>query len=342
MRPTIVTILTTATWESRLVAEARQRGMARIRARCTTAADVALHLPGADTLIVGAETPWITATSCGSWRATGSNVVAVAHHHDQPGRRLLQTADLILGPTTTPERMLAQIASLPRRSATRQSRPAITFVAPRGSPGCSEMVFATAWEAARRYPRVLLVEIAGEAPHLKHRLRSTPDIVPVTTAPISVERLARTTSAGFEHLEIPPEGGPLTSSLVSRLVESARQVFDLVVIDAGPRVPGDLSFDTGSVVLVVEPSSAGTERATAMVRTWTGPTPIVIGNKLSGTDDLRAIRRATGLEPVATVPSLQATAGPVPHPAFVEAACVLLDRPGSSSPQPVSPLAADG
>lgn len=306
MRPAIVTVVTTAAWESRLVETARSRGMVRLLGRCSTMRDVEMRLDSIDAVVVGVDTPWLTPTLCKTWRQSGVSVVGVVSSLHDPASRLLTGSDLVVNGDTPADRILAQIAALPRHCASVARARMVTVVGPRGSPGCTEVALALAATGMCDVSSTILVELDGEAPSLGVRLGVSPTRTPVIVDPMLGRGFqTSSTPTGLHLLTVPVLGGPLTESITARIIESARFRFDAVIVDAGPRNPGELSFGPGSVVLVVEPSPGGIIRAARMVEQWSGPPPFLVLNRSDGrTDDLNLVRRATGLEPDAVIPDL--------------------------------------
>lgn len=280
MRPTIVTVVSNAAWETRLVETARTQGMARIRGRCASPIEVEAHLRSIDAIVVGGETPWLSTDLCRRWRERGVRVVGVAAVADRPARRMLAEADIVVAPEAVGDRLLARLAGLgPRRRSDRGRLVAV--LGPRGAPGCTEVALAL---ARRRLDtgRAAFVEIEGEAPDLAARL--PPD-------------------GSLRLVSVPPADGSMAAAIAGRVVEAARAEFARVVLDGGPRTPGELGTPVDSVVLVIEPSEAGLIRAERLVERWTGVPPLLVVNRCDGSEtSVRRARRATGLEPAAVIP----------------------------------------
>lgn len=310
MRPGVVTVLTAAPWERELVATARMAGLARIVGRARSAFDVDRALERADAVVVGAETGWLSAALLRRWQSMGVAVVGVVTSGDRPGEDLLRAGDVsaVVHHDEPPMRLLTAIVSLAPPGRPEPPPAALaTVVGPRGSPGRSEIALALAWALASRR-RTLLVETDSDAPGLGLRLgigpgRGIEGADPALGRPGWYRR-----HDPIELLTVPAPTGPLSSSLVARIVESARQEFGAVVVDAGPGAIASTDHDPGTPVLVVEPSPTGLYRAGRMVAEWCWPEPILVANRMptgEGADEaIRHLRAATGLEPRARIAEL--------------------------------------
>lgn len=310
MRPGIVTVLTAAPWERELVATARMAGLARVVGRARTAFDVDRTLDRADAVVVGAETGWLSAALLRRWQSMGVAVVGVVTPGDRPGEDLLRAGDVsaVVDHDEPAMRLLTAIVSVaPQPRPDPPAAALATVVGPRGAPGRSEVALALAWLLSGRR-RTLLAETDSDAPGLGLRLGMAPGpgidgADPALGRPAWYRR-----HDPIELLTVPAPAGPLSSSLVARIVESARQEFGAVVVDAGPAAIRSTDHDPGTPVLVIEPSPAGLYRAGRMVAEWCWPEPLVVANRLPrgkcAEDAIRHIRAATGLEPLATISQL--------------------------------------
>lgn len=325
MRPSVLTVVTAADWEGDLVAAARTRGLVRVVGRCRNPFEVEERLAGAQALVIGAETAWLSSALIRRWRAAGTTVIGMVEPGDRPGAELLAAGgvDAILPHTEPPGRVLTAIVSTagPSAAAAVDTAATATVVGPRGAPGRTEVALALAWAAAGQR-RTLLVELDSDAPGLGLRLGLEPGPGLDRCDPaLGVAPLYRRCDR-LELLTLPPGVGPLSRSLSTRVVESAKTEFGCVVIDAGPTTPGALGMSTGTPVLVVEPTPTGLVRTARMVAGWDGPPPLLIANRTAVSDGeaVRAIRSATGLEPVAIIPELPVDwSHAAPAPGMIEA-----------------------
>ncbi len=306
MRPAIATVLTALPWERELVTSARLGGMVRILSRCRSAFDVDQNLERIDAVVVGAETGWLSAALLRRWRANGTTVIGVVAPGDRPARRLMTMGevDAVFEHDEPPIRMLTAVVSLapaPRPQA--PSAALATVVGPRGSPGRSEVALALAWIGAARR-RTLLAEVDADAPGMGIRLGLDPGPGLERSDPALGTPPRYRRRDPIELLTLPLDAGPLSRSLTVRVIEMARQEFGAVIIDGGPVCPETLGHDPGVPVLVVDPTPAGLVRARRMVADWSGPTPVVVANRVPDDrcDSVRMVRAATGLEPAAVIP----------------------------------------
>lgn len=79
MRPTMATVMSPRPWEARLVAAAVETGLVRLVARCYNPHDV-LQV---NAVVVGSETPWITASLIARWRSAHISVVGIFPQGDR-------------------------------------------------------------------------------------------------------------------------------------------------------------------------------------------------------------------------------------------------------------------
>ncbi len=299
----VATVIGGRPWEAELVATARNTGLARIVARCVDPADVTRASPPARVVVVGSETPWLTPAVVRTWRHRGLAVVGVHPPSDRPGRRLLAEGgcDLIVGDDRPALEILGELAAV----APPPPRPTVDIVAvtgPRGAPGRTEVALALAWVLGGRAPTVL-AECDFEGRALGLRLALAP-----ATAGMRLDRVGP-----IDVLHLAPGAGPLSESLLARTLATAGERFEHVVTDVGPRIP----TGSGPTILVTTPAPVLLVRTAAMLHRWEGPPPLLVANRVGGTSDLRAVRRATGLEPAAAAP------------------VVAPPRPGSAPPRPL-------
>ncbi len=295
----VATVISGSGWEHRLVRQTRGMGSVQVVARCATAAEVALALPRVDAVVIGADVAWMTHHAVSFWHRAGASVIGIASN--DPERTLLARAgcDAVFGTDVAPADLLGvATAALPRRGGT-----VVTVGGPRGAPGRTEVALGLAWAAAAHGP-TLLVESDSEAPSLGLRLGLPPGSgsTPVGVGPIDV-------------LTLPVRPGPLSQTMLDRVVLGATGRYSLVVVDSGPR------FETGTRIMVVTPAPVVAVRAARMLATWDGDPPMLVANRVDHDDQVKGLRAATGLEPDAVVPTCAPT-GPEP----AEAALVALSQ----------------
>jgi hypothetical protein len=324
MRPAVATVLTALPWERDLVTSARMGGMVRILGRCRSAFDVDQNLERIDAVVVGAETGWLSVALLRRWRANGITVIGVVAPGDRPAYQLMTMggADAVFEHDEPPIRLLTTIVSLtppPRPLAATAAL--ATVVGPRGSPGRSEVALALAWTVAGRR-RTLLAEVDADAPGLGIRLGIDPGPGLERSDPALGTPARYRRHDPIELLTLPLDAGPLSRSITVRVIEMARQEFGAVVIDGGPVSPETLGHDPGTPILVVDPTPAGLVRAGRMVADWSGPTPMVVANRVptDSRDPVRMVRAATGLDPAAVIPTVRTPhCGDPPSPVMVDA-----------------------
>lgn len=285
----IATVIGGRRWEGVLVEAARGTGLARVVARCVHPDEVTNS--SARVVVVGSETPWLTPAVLRSWRRRGLAVVGVHPPHDRPGHRLLTQGgcDLVVDDGVAPCLILGRLLSLAPPDPLPSPNRLVTVTGPRGAPGRSEIALGLSWVWGRRAPTLL-----AETDHAARSAGLRLGLPPVSTrVGLRIE-----TVGPVDVLHLSPGGGPLAPSLVARTLAAARERYRHVVVDAGPGSAG-----SGDVtVIVTTPDPVVLVRTASLLERWEGPPPFVVANRLDGRDDLRRVRRATGLEPVAAVP----------------------------------------
>lgn len=317
MIPTIATVVDAHPWEEALVTTARLAGLARVRRRCIDPAEVESVVDEVDVLVVGGDTPWVSAPLLARWSSRTSVVGVVAGDTD-PMRAVLSHGGCaaVLDRSTPPAAVLGEIAFLERRprfpQPVRPSGKVVAVIGPRGAPGISEIALAMAWIASASR-RTLLVELDHEAPSLGLRLGLPPGR---PSRPAQVGRL--------EVLTAPLGSSGLSAALMAHVLVASRQAYSLTVTDRGTG-PGPLPDD---IVLVSDTSPAGLVRTARLLSEWTCAAPILVANRTDPADEgsLRRLRAATGLEPAAVVPSLPRIEwGEPPPPAILTRVTPVLD-----------------
>lgn len=322
MIPTIATVLDAHPWEEDLVRTARSAGLARVRRRCLDPGEVEAVVDGVDALVLGADTPWISAPLVARWSSRTAVVGVVAGDDDPMARVLAAGGCAVLVPRTAPPAaVLGEIAFLDRAGAPDEGAGTGTVAAvtgARGSPGVSEIALALAWLASRSR-RALLVEEDFEAPSLGLRLGLPP------LSPGRPRTLGR-----LDVLTVPVRGSGIAAVLAGRLVAASREPYDLTVVDRGP----EAGRTADRTVLVADTSPSGLVRAARLVERWEAPAPLLVANRTDRGDEaaLRSLRAATGLDPVAVVPTIPLEWGRVPPEALLEAVRPLLAAVSDGGP----------
>jgi hypothetical protein len=281
VRPAIATVVG-PDWEPRLVAHARRSGLARLIGRCCDPADLATLAERCDAVFVGSESPWLIGVDL-SDLTTCTRVIGVAA--DAPGRRLLEHAGVseVIDATTPPAGMLSVVLMV----ETPPGR-LIEVTGPRGAPGRSEVALALAHALGTG---AALIEADDRAPSLGLRMGLTP-------APTRTLHLmgGLTLSPAPARARVDDPIGPF--------VELVRNRHPATIIDAGPNSTWHRTMDVDDVIVVGEATDVGVVRLARLCDTWLGPTPLLVINRHRSDQDLRRVRRATGLEPAAVIPHL--------------------------------------
>jgi MinD-like ATPase involved in chromosome partitioning or flagellar assembly len=314
----VATVLSARDWEARLVAGARASASVRLVLRAFRPEEVAEGAVALDVVVVGSETPWATPARIGSWLRLGLRVVGVHPVGDRPAVERFRGCgvDLTLSDDLDAEAMLREIRMLePAAARSHAEWPLIAVTGGRGAPGRTEVAVAAAWAIAGAEPTTL-VDADLEAPGVAIRLAIAP-------------RPDLTDAADHVH-----ESGTLPDRLIHRVgrlgvipgshrlgeatlrpepvfdVVDAARASSRVVVDTGPWPhANDIVKGADEAVVVVDGSPTGIVRAAALVADWTGPPPRLVVNRVPPRrriDTVRAVRRWTGLEPVAVVPWLRA------------------------------------
>ena len=309
MRPSIATVVSALAWERDLATLARASATVRLVRRCHTVADVERVMDRIDSLVVGAETAWLSVPLLRRWGAD-VEILGMASAHDQPGRDLLRSGGVaeVFDHTRPSSHVIAAITSSNRlRIPASRAAPVVTVIGPRGSPGRTEVAIALGALAAESH-HVLLTELDVAAPGLGVRLGLDPSPGMVAADPATTSLPMHHRSGPLSVAAWPARGGPLSPALMTRVLEMARAEFEFVIVDGGPALPEDLGLGAGRTVLVVQPSPNGLIRAGRMIADWTGHAPLVVANRVPATNvetSLRLVRAATGLEPAAVIPVLE-------------------------------------
>lgn len=285
MRPAIATVIGGG-WEAGLVEHLRSSGSARLIGRCSDPAALAAVAVRSDAVFLGSEAPWLgTADLRGLTAAT--RVIGVAS--DAPGATLLRHAGVpeVIDDDTPPSGMIAIVAAM---SGRRRGR-VIEVTGPRGAPGRSEVALALATSAARSGSAALL-ELDVDAPWLGLRMGLAPDArpQPAVGRPVLVPA--------------PIALGDLGSDVARGLIAGTAAAHGLTVIDGGPASGWHRSVDVDDIVVVGEATGVGIVRLARLCADWTGPVPILVINRHRPDQDLGAVRRATGLDPMVVLPEL--------------------------------------
>jgi MinD-like ATPase involved in chromosome partitioning or flagellar assembly len=313
----VATVLSARDWETRLVAAARASASVRLVLRAFRPSEVADRAAALDVVVVGAETPWATPARINSWRRLGLRVVGVHPVGDRPAAERFRScgADLIVPDDLAPEALLRELRLLePAAPRTEGTAPMVAVTGARGAPGRTEVALAVAWMRSARGPTTLIdADLTAPSVAIRLGIPPRPDLTDVVdrvhvegSIPVEVvHRVGRMRVIPGSHR---PGDPPLRPEPVFDVVDAARTT-GRVVVDTGPWPTGcDLVKGADEAVVVAEGSATGIVRAASVIGDWMGPPPRLVVNRVDATrrrDVLAAVRRWTGLEPEAVIPSLR-------------------------------------
>lgn len=285
MRPAIATVIGSG-WEPRLVEHTRATGLARLVGRCCDHAGLVDVAARADAVFVGSEAHWLPASDLRQL-AAATRLIGVAT--DAPGARLLDAAGVsdVIDADTPPAGMLAMALAEHHRQPGR----IMEVTGPRGAPGRSEVALALTYVAGSSSGRSCLIEADQAAPSLGLRMMLPPSRPGV---------MHRTDGATL--VPAPAGTSVIATVQVAGLIDAARAAHGTTVIDGGPLSAWHSIVDVDQVVIVGEASDVGVVRLARLCESWVGPTPHLVINRHRPGQDLRQVRRATGLEPTAVIP----------------------------------------
>jgi hypothetical protein len=283
VRPAIATVIGPG-WEPRLVEHTRATGLARLVGRCCDHAGLVDVTSRADVVFIGSEAHWLPASDLRQLAAV-TRLIGVAT--DAPGARLLDRAGVrdVIDADTPPAGMLAMALAEHRR----QPGKIVEVTGPRGAPGRSEVALALTY-AMGESERSCLIEADHAGPSLGLRMLLPPS------------RSGAMHRAHGASLMPAPTGTSVVGTVrVAGFIDAAREAHDTTVIDGGPYSAWHSIIDVDQIVIVGEASDVGVVRLARLCDTWSGPTPRLVINRHRPGQDLRQVRRATGLEPAAVI-----------------------------------------
>ncbi len=312
MRPSIATVTSQRGWERRLTELARTTGLVRVVGRCSEPEELDAIASFVDVVYIGSETPWLTVDGIRALTRS-TTVIGVVSGPNDPMTRVFRAggaSELI--PDTAPSMVaIGAAVAAPRRTVPSDSARWITVTGARGAPGRTEIALALAWTLG---PRTLLAELDTAAPSLGVRTALPP---PIRLPDPSHESPRPLPAFGPTSLFVPPmTAGPMSTAVISRVLDAARSGHDRIVLDVGPCAPPR----HGDGLVVCDPSPVGVVRCAALLQAWLGPPPALVVNRVDREADIGLIRRATGLEPAALVPLCEPPRPGEPPPAEMVAA----------------------
>lgn len=308
----VATVLSAREWESRLVAAARTSAAVRLVLRAFLPDEVIQRSHEVDVVVVGAETPWASPARLAAWSRTGIRVVGIHPVGDRPAAERLSGAgiDLVLADDLSADAMLREIRLLePAASRPEPTHPLIAVTGAAGSPGRTEISLALSWVLAGRGPCTLVdADLANPGVAIRTGIPPRPDLAD------AVDRVHESGSVPPDHLHAAGRlrivtgshrrgEPPLRPEPVFDVIDALR-VATPVVADTGAWPDGtDIVKSASTAIVVVDASPTGIVRAATVLAEWAGPVPLVVLNRADrdATASVEAVRRWTGLEPIAIV-----------------------------------------
>jgi MinD superfamily P-loop ATPase len=316
----VATVLSAREWEPTLVAHARDTASIRVVLRAFQPKDIESHAGEIDVVVASGDVSWVTPHQISTWCRLGFAVVGIHPAGDGPAASLLELggASEVLPDTTDVMALIQAIRFVaPRESvaSTFSRGDVIGIVGPRGAPGCTEVACALAFELAREDSTVLIDgDLSAPALAVRLGIAPRPDITDAAEMVRSEGVFDRSCVRKVGVLDVIPgshrEGEPpVRDVMLAALVDAAAGLYKHVVLDCGTTHLADPVVESvDSVLLVVEASPVGIVRAAQLASTWFGPTPGVVVNKATHAnraETIEAVRRWTGLDPVAVIPERQ-------------------------------------
>lgn len=313
----VATILSAREWEPALVAYANETAAVRIVLRAFQPRDIESHAADIDVVVAGGDVTWVTPHQIATWRRLGLGVIGMHPPGDTPAAALLELGgvDETLPDSTELAALVQAIRFVAPngRSAPDVRRGIVTaVVGTHGAPGCTEVAFGLATVKGRTAATVL-IDADLEAPSLAVRLgvAPRPDIADAADMVRGDGTLDASAVRRFAGIDVIPgshreDETPMRTHMLSGLIEAAASRYEQVVVDLGSAGPDDDLLETiDEIMLVIEASPVGIVRAARTTKTWFGPTPILVLNKVDGRsrpEVVEAARRWTGLDPEVVIP----------------------------------------
>lgn len=314
----VATVLSARDWEPTLVAHAHETASIRIVLRAFQPSDLETRAPEVDVVVAGGDVSWVTPRQIMTWKRLGMGVVGVYPDGDQPAADVLTKggANEVVPDGIDPDALVQAIRFVAPHAAApvHDDRGTVTaVVGARGAPGCTEIALAYALSRAATND-VVLVDLDLSAPAVAVRLGlpPRPDIADVADTVRVEGDIDRNDLQVFDGISVitgshRQNQAGITQNMVQGVVDAVRGGFDEVVVDLGVTGPGNaVVADAERAIIVVDASAVGIVRAAQITAEWVGPTPYIVVNRVNpraSADAVEAVRRWTGLEPVAVIPN---------------------------------------
>ena len=313
----VATVLSAREWEPKLVAHAHETASIRIVLRAFQPSDLESRAADIDVVVASGDVSWVTPRQVTTWKRLGLGVVGVFPAGDQPAADLLTRggANEVVPDVIDAESLVQAI----RFVAPRTMQPVsgdigtVTVVAgARGAPGCTEIALAYALSRSSSTAAVLIdLDLTAPAIAVRLGLPPRPDLADVADTVRIDGALDHHDLQIFEGLKVITGShrrgqSGITETMVHGVVDAARGEFDETIVDLGVVEPGNTTIaDADRAIVVVDASAIGIVRAAQLTAEWVGPTPYVVVNRVNArgsSDAVEAVKRWTGLEPVAIIP----------------------------------------
>jgi Flp pilus assembly CpaE family ATPase len=313
----VATVLSAREWEPNLVAHAHETASIRIVLRAFQPSDLETRAADIDVVVASGDVSWVTPRQVTTWKRLGLGVVGVFPAGDQPAADLLTHggANEVVPDTLDSESLVQAIRFVaPRALAPANEELGIVtvVVGARGAPGCTEIALAYALSRSAATSTVLIdLDLMAPAIAIRLGLPPRPDIADVADT-VRIDGVIDLQDLhSFESLSVitgshrKGQSG-ITETMVQGVVDAARGEFDEAIVDLGAVEPGNtVVAEADRAVIVVDASAIGIVRAAQLTAEWVGPTPYVVVNRVNArgsVDAVEAVKRWTGLEPVAVIP----------------------------------------
>jgi Flp pilus assembly CpaE family ATPase len=316
----VATVLSAREWEPNLVAHAHETAAIRIVLRAFQPSDLESRAADIDVVVASGDVSWVTPRQVTTWKRLGLGVVGVFPAGDQPAADLLTRggANEVVPDVIDAESLVQAIRFVAPRAlepTTEKLGTTTVVVGARGAPGCTEIALAYALSRSAATSSVLIdLDLAAPAVAVRLGLPPRPDLADVA----DTVRIDGVIDHGdvhtFERLSVITGShrngqSGITETMVHGLIDAARGEFDEAVLDLGAIEPGNaIVAEADRAIIVVDASAIGIVRAAHLTAEWVGPTPYVVVNRVNArrsSDAVAAVRRWTGLEPVAVIPDHQ-------------------------------------
>lgn len=334
-RPRVATVLSSSDWESNFSTLATTSSMIRLIARFE---QDPVDDQRMDVIIVGSDTPWLSAEVIRRWRARGTAVIGICRPEDKPGLELLRQADEVRSSTVDPESLLHLARLLGIREADQPAGPGRRswyVTGPHGSPGRTEVAIALAAATANSTPTYLIdADLANAGVSIRLGVAPRPNICSLANLALA----SVTQTAGKVHLVAGALGccSP-TPTAIEAACRAALDATGTVIMDSQAWSSRSQVPCGATPLFVCQATPDGIIRAAQALKHWDTAPPLLVVNRVTDTKLISAVRGATGLEPSLLIPEspsvhLEAVACQRAAPTLVSTISTWLASYSESSP----------